>query len=116
MQVADSLRFPRIKSLPYNEDPDFELLGSLQTPYQWGFERTPIGLLQPPIQYYRLTNSGSVPVSFHMDLSEVELLNANNYDFEILSVLDNQDSWEMLPGTCFTCFTCFTGAEVQILT
>ena len=38
MQVADSLRFPRIKSLPDNDDPDFELLGSLQTPYQWGFE------------------------------------------------------------------------------
>ena len=106
----DSARFPRLcaphldirsqckECLNFDGIADYELLGSGRTPYQWGFERTPIGLMQPPIQYYKVTNLGSVPLSFHMDLSEVEQLNANNYNFEVVSVLDNNDLDSIEPG------------------
>jgi cilia- and flagella-associated protein 65 len=106
----DSTRFPRLcaphldirsqckECLNFDGIADYELLGSGRTPFQWGFERTPIGLMQPPIQYYKVTNLGSVPLSFHMDLSEVEELNASNYNFEVVSVLDNNDLESIEPG------------------
>ena len=106
----DSQRFPRLcvphhkiratckECLNYEGMADFELLGSGRTPFQWGFERTPIGLLQPPIQYYKVTNLGSVPLSFNMDLSDVEQLNAKSYGFEVVSLLDNNDLESIEPG------------------
>ena len=71
---------------------DYELLGSDKTPYQWGFERTPIGLLQPPIQYYKVANLGSVPFELNLDLQEVEGVNKKAYDFQVVSLLDNTTS------------------------
>jgi hypothetical protein len=50
---------------------------------EWGFQKTPIGLLSPPVQYYTLENTGAVPLDFRVDLSEMEQVNRQNYEFEV---------------------------------
>eukprot|EP00961_Rhodomonas_salina_P051161 686432-Rhodomonas_salina.1 len=51
---------------------------------EWGFERTPIGLMTPPIQYYTLANHGTSQLQYHLDLTEVEALNAASFGFDVV--------------------------------
>ena len=55
---------------------------------QWGFERTPIGLLTPPIQFYKIENAGAIPFEYHLEMEEVEELNRANHDFDVVTLLD----------------------------
>ncbi|KAJ1494642.1 hypothetical protein T484DRAFT_1765015, partial [Baffinella frigidus] len=55
---------------------------------QWGFERTPIGLLTPPIQFYKIENAGAIPFEYHLEMDEVDELNRANHDFDVVTLLD----------------------------
>eukprot|EP00960_Hanusia_phi_P016007 471541-Hanusia_phi.AAC.1 len=115
---------------------------------EWGFEKTPIGLIAPPIQYYKLENLGQaagrgrrrtrgrkrrkrkrkmrkrkrrggvvrgwvqVPLDYHIDMSEVEKLNADNFGFDIVTCLDNTD-WHLEPGESLTMRWVFNPLEAK---
>mmetsp|Transcript_9855 Transcript_9855/g.22507 ORF Transcript_9855/g.22507 Transcript_9855/m.22507 type:complete len:1836 (-) Transcript_9855:105-5612(-) len=80
---------------------------------EWGFEKTPIGLIAPPIQYYKLENLGQVPLDYHIDMSEVEKLNADNFGFDIVTCLDNTD-WHLEPGESLTMRWVFNPLEAKM--
>jgi hypothetical protein len=47
------------------------------------FEPVPLGLLEPPVQLYELTNTSDVDAEFELDLSGVEKLRVANYGVAI---------------------------------
>lgn len=47
------------------------------------FEPVPLGLLEPPVQLYELTNTSDVDAEFELDLSGVEKLRVANYGVSI---------------------------------
>lgn len=82
---------------------------------EWGFERTPIGLMTPPIQYYTLANHGTSQLQYHLDLTEVEALNAASFGFDVVTCLDNTDG-ELDPGDEVTLRWVFNPLEAKMHT
>eukprot|EP00054_Salpingoeca_dolichothecata_P026754 m.192948 g.192948 ORF g.192948 m.192948 type:complete len:897 (-) comp25758_c1_seq2:33-2723(-) len=55
----------------------------LPNPYHV-LEPQPIGIFNPPTQFYRLYNDGDRDMDFTVDLSPIQALNQHNYSFSIL--------------------------------
>ena len=70
---------PRLEVLP--SPPPFE-------PGSFGFRDVALGVDNPPVQYMQLRNSSSVCIDWALDVSDIERLNAENFEFGIFELLD----------------------------
>lgn len=68
---------------------------------EWGFQTVPIGLINPPVQYYTITNSGTSALDYELDLSEMVAVNDESYGFDIFTCEDRSDG-HLEPGETAT--------------
>jgi hypothetical protein len=71
---------PRLEVLP--SPPPFE-------PGSFGFRDVALGVDNPPVQYMHLRNSSDVCIDWALDLSDIERLNSENFDFGVFELLDS---------------------------
>jgi hypothetical protein len=71
---------PRLEVLP--SPPPFE-------PGTFGFRDVALGVDNPPVQYMQLRNSSDSCIDWALDVSDIERLNAENFDFGIFELLDS---------------------------
>ena len=71
---------PRLEVLP--SPPPFE-------PGSFGFRDVALGVDNPPVQCMQLRNSSDCCIDWALDVSDIERLNAENFDFGIFELLDS---------------------------
>ncbi|KAJ3182506.1 hypothetical protein HDU85_002604 [Gaertneriomyces sp. JEL0708] len=75
------------------------------------FREVEIGTMQPPVQTYELINRGPLTVEYHIDLSPLDQLKAENGGVEILRCLRPKGT--ILPGQCACIEWIFQPLEAQ---
>jgi hypothetical protein len=69
----------RLEVLP--SPPPFE-------PGSFGFRDVALGVDNPPVQYMQLRNTSEVAIDWALDVSDLERLNSENFDFGVFELLD----------------------------
>jgi len=80
---------------------------------EWGFQTVPIGLINPPVQYYTIMNTGTAALDYELDLSEMDAVNEESFGFDVFTCEDRSDG-HLEPGESTTVGFIFNPLEPKM--